>query len=609
MRRNRNKNLPSKSAVICLSMSMNICSLYTHTGVGHAHAFTFRSSGAIQSLLVPPPPSRGSHQAGAGAAQAAQAQTPTQTARFESSSPSPIDEIDVAEQEEKGIVNDDDDNDNDTPKNNSDSTISSSDGSDSSDSTDTGTGTVGSSATSKRQMMAFALPALGIFLASPLLSNIDNAFVGKTAGVVGLAALSPATICTDQMLYLFSFLSRATTGIVSRAYSETTTLPTTTLPTTTNTELVEESVVSPNIIAARNAASAPLSVAIGCGIFLSIVYAFFTPNMLQLLNADPSLHPQASRYIYWRGSIAWAALVQNVSLSVMLATRDAISPLKIIGLAAVVNVIGDSLLCVYPLRWGCAGAGAATAFATIFSSAFMVRNLASKNLLPKISLPSRRELKELFDYVGPLFAITITRLVGFTSMQRAAMRCGVQSLAAYQICVNCLIFFLLFGEPLSQLHQTKLPLLIDRMDGTSTLATVKSVLTLGCYAALGVSATALTALTFGTGFFTSDSVVQGQIVRTAPSVAIAIGTAIMGTTIDGAMLASRDFSFILALGVVTCIMQLLVLSRCTTLTGIFLSFAMRLGTYSISAMGRIALGQGALGKVLKQMRFKKGKDD
>jgi hypothetical protein len=74
---------------------------------------------------------------------------------------------------------------------------------------------------SKRNMLTFAIPALGIYLANPLLSNIDNAFVGRTVGTAGLAALSPATICTDQMLYMFAFLGRATTGMVSRAYAST----------------------------------------------------------------------------------------------------------------------------------------------------------------------------------------------------------------------------------------------------------------------------------------------------------------------------------------------------------------------------------------------------
>ena len=79
-------------------------------------------------------------------------------------------------------------------------------------------GSTDDSKASKRQMLRFAVPALGIYLTNPLLSNIDNAFVGRTVGTTGLAALSPATICTDQMIYLFSFLGRATTGIVARVY-------------------------------------------------------------------------------------------------------------------------------------------------------------------------------------------------------------------------------------------------------------------------------------------------------------------------------------------------------------------------------------------------------
>ncbi len=449
-------------------------------------------------------------------------------------------------------------------------------------------------AVSTHEMLSFALPALGIFLSAPLLSNIDNAFVGRTSGTTGLASLSPATICTDQMLYLFSFLSRATTGIVSRAYATSDSKGEHNEASSSN----GNNEIPSNILKAQTAASTPLTVALLSGVGLSIFYALFTPNMLKALDVDPSLRSQAAQYIYWRGSISWAALAQSVSLSVMLATRDAISPLKIIGLAVIVNVFGDALLCVYPFRCGCVGAGAATAFATLFSSFFMLKGLAEKNLLPKISIPKRHELKELFDYVGPLFAITITRLLGFTSMQRAAMRCGVQSLAAYQICSNCLIFFLLFGEPLSQLHQNRLPSLIDKKDESSIFSTMKSVLKLGCFTALTISAIALMALTFGTSFFTTDQAVTDIIVKTAPAVAIGIASAILGVTIDGAMLASRDFSFILVVGILTCFMQLSLVSRCSSLTGIFSTFALRLTTYSVAAIVRIGSGSGTLGKLL-----------
>jgi hypothetical protein len=103
---------------------------------------------------------------------------------------------------------------------------------------------------SKRELLRFAIPALGIYLANPLLSNIDNAFVGRTVGTAGLAALSPATICTDQSLYLFSFLGRATTGIVARAFA---------LPNDAASAVDATTLHNDNAPAARKAASARTS--------------------------------------------------------------------------------------------------------------------------------------------------------------------------------------------------------------------------------------------------------------------------------------------------------------------------------------------------------------
>jgi Na+-driven multidrug efflux pump len=432
---------------------------------------------------------------------------------------------------------------------------------------------------SKREMMKFAIPALGIFLAQPLMSNIDNAFVGKTAGTIGLAALSPATICTDQMLYLFSFISRATTGIVSRAYASKGT---------------EEE----NIAAARDAASTPLTFSIVCGIFLSIFYAFYTPKMLLALDVDPILRPASASYVYWRGAVSWAALVQSVCLSVLLATRDAVTPLKVIGVAAGVNMIGDALFCVYPFRMGTAGAAAATAFATVYSSGRLLQDLSKKNLLPKLSLPTWSTMKELLQYVGPLFIITIARLTGFISMQRRAMTFGTGPLAAYQICANALILFFLFGEPLSQLHQTKLPAFLDVNDKESTISTIKSVMTLAAYTSLGVGFATFLTLTLGPGLFTSDLGVQAIVRNTAPAVSVAVMQAIVTTALDGAMLASRDFSFIILVGLLTCYLQLVLAARCMSLSSIFGSFTIRLAVYVIAVVLRVGSGSGILGKVL-----------
>jgi Na+-driven multidrug efflux pump len=413
---------------------------------------------------------------------------------------------------------------------------------------------------SKRQMLGFAIPALGIYLSNPLLSNIDNAFVGRTIGTQGLAALSPATICTDQMLYLFSFLARATTGLVSRAYGGS------------GSE-------KGNVEAARDAASPPLTVALMCGFFLSLCYALFTPNMLAALNVNPALRGSAASYIYWRGAVAWAALAQSVALSVMMATRDSITPLKIIGLAVVVNIIGDFALCVWPLQWGCSGAAAATAFATLFSSAFMLGGLKRKGILPKIRIPSRKEWMGLMEFTGPLMAITVTRLIGFVNMQRTAMRLGVEQMAAYQLSINLVVFFLLFGEPLSQLSQTKLPTLLDAKDGPMAKATLKSVLTLGALTAVGMGTVAALTLWFGSGVFSSDLAVQALTKDAVPAVFLTVATAIFA----GRWLVSlRDSSVWLVM------LRLLrsysyILFRCILLSFSFLLFYYY---YSIYSYGR-----------------------
>ncbi|GKY92589.1 hypothetical protein MPSEU_000229000 [Mayamaea pseudoterrestris] len=436
---------------------------------------------------------------------------------------------------------------------------------------------------SKRSMMKFAVPALGIFLASPLLSNIDNAFVGRTVGSAGLAALSPGTICTDTLLYLFSFLSRATTGIVSRAFAAE-----------------DEETTEGNIDAAREAASAPLSVALISGVILSCLYAYFTPNLLEIFNVDLALRKDAASYIYWRGAFTWAALFQSIALTVLLATRDAITPLKIVTFASVLNIVGDYMLCVWPVKWGCAGAAAATSAATLISSGFLLQALRKKRLLPAIRFPSRKQLGSLMEFTGPLLAITLTRMGGLIAMQKSAMALGVQSLAAYQMCINLVIFFLLFGEPLSQLSQTKLPSLVDAGDRDGVKATLKSVGTLSVLVAASVGGIAFASLQWCSGLFSSDPIVQMMSRNVAPAVFMTVVASIASVAIDGAMLASRDFGFMLTVGLTTFIAQLGMLRHSTSLSWVFGSFTMRLGIYSILALVRGALGYGPIGRMLKK---------
>jgi len=124
-------------------------------------------------------------------------------------------------------------------------------------------------------------------------------------------------------------------------------------------------------------------------------------------------------------------------LFVLLATRDAISPLKVIVLPV--------RLCVWPLWWACWSSRRHFIRYLIKSYLSLIRTMRKKHLLPMICIPSSEQMKELLQYVSPLIFVIATRLIGFVSMQRAVMRLEVTQLASYELCFNPL-FFLYYLE-------------------------------------------------------------------------------------------------------------------------------------------------------------------
>lgn len=104
---------------------------------------------------------------------------------------------------------------------------------------------------------------------------------------------------------------------------------------------------------------------------------------------------------------------QSILLALFMVSKDAVTPLKIISLAAAANVVGDWFLCSWPLRLGCAGAAAATSLATFISSAMMVYSLRKRHMMPRIKMPTKAEFYELLGFTGPLLAITIVSVLDY----------------------------------------------------------------------------------------------------------------------------------------------------------------------------------------------------
>ena len=67
------------------------------------------------------------------------------------------------------------------------------------------------------RIIRFAIPAMGVWLCSPILSMIDASAVGLLAGTAQQASLSPAVAVTDYGGLLVAFMYTATTNLVAGA--------------------------------------------------------------------------------------------------------------------------------------------------------------------------------------------------------------------------------------------------------------------------------------------------------------------------------------------------------------------------------------------------------
>jgi hypothetical protein len=67
------------------------------------------------------------------------------------------------------------------------------------------------------KIIKFAIPAVGVWMCSPLLSLIDTSCVGLLSGTAQQAALNPAVAVTDYSALLVAFMYTATTNLVAGA--------------------------------------------------------------------------------------------------------------------------------------------------------------------------------------------------------------------------------------------------------------------------------------------------------------------------------------------------------------------------------------------------------
>ena len=373
-------------------------------------------------------------------------------------------------------------------------------------------------------MIRFALPALGSWLVSPLMSLVDTAVVGRSASSLELAALGPATMVGDSLSYLFSFLSVATTNLIA-------------------TSLASEDAGGDDAV--REILATAVRLALLCGVASCAAQLCFGRTVLARYTGGRSAAcvAPAFEYVRVRALGAPAALLTKVSIAACLATRDSVTPLVVVAAGGALN-LGLDVLLVSVLGYGISGAAWAT-FASEVACAAAALLAVTRKLGPRAAaarralLPTRAQLTEYATFARPLLLTLAGKIATIRASRTSPPPLASPAPRRTACSWASTGSWLPFAETLSQTGQTFLPEAIV-VGGVRPL-----VRRLAGGAIVGAASAAASGalLTFAPHFFTADAAVVACVRSLLPLVCGCIATLTM-CALEGTLLATRDLAFL-----------------------------------------------------------------
>ncbi|KAA8546027.1 hypothetical protein F0562_020522 [Nyssa sinensis] len=373
------------------------------------------------------------------------------------------------------------------------------------------------------EIVKFSGPAVGLWICGPLMSLIDTVVIGQGSSIE-LAALGPGTVFCDNTSYVFMFLSIATSNMVATSLAKK------------DKDEVQHQI------------SILLSVGLTCGVLMLFFTNFLGAWALTAFTGSKNAHiiPAANTYVQIRG-LAWpAVLVGWVAQSASLGMKDSWGPLKALAVASAVNGIGDVVLCTF-LGYGIAGAAWATMVSQVIAAYMMVEDLNKKGYNAfSISLPSSRELLQIFMLSAPVFVTMMSKVAFYSLIVYFATSMGTHTVAAHQIMIQMYSMCTVWGEPLSQTAQSFMPELMHGVNQSLAKARLllKSLLIIGALSGLILGSIGTSVPWLFPKVFSPDPAVIQEVHKVLIPYFLALCITPCVHSLEGTLLAGRDLKFI-----------------------------------------------------------------
>ena len=408
------------------------------------------------------------------------------------------------------------------------------------------------------ECLNFALPALGIYICSPLMSLIDASFIGRLSSSVELAALGPASSISDSAPLPLLFLSIGATNLIAKSYANK--------DHEATTQISRTSILMGTIFS----------------IFLGIaVYTLATPiSTLYCGGGAQLLIPFCSKYVAIRALALPAVVITTIAQAICIGTKDTKTPMLSVGVAAIFNLLGDYILVKGPLQMGIAGAAYATSISQYIAAILLLRILKQRKFLSLPTLPTTSSnngstndddnttttttttmsatVKQLLSFIPFLFVMMI-KMAWHNSCSATAASLGGVKAAAHTALLSVAMVCMVLGDVGSSLSQAFLPPFVKSTTSTTTttsttkesvsssfdldaaMPTMKQLLK--CTLSISTTVMLLAAIIIG-GFgsqITNDPAVLVEMKRTLPWIVATLSFHGSAVTLEGLLLSQKKF--------------------------------------------------------------------
>jgi MATE family, multidrug efflux pump len=367
-----------------------------------------------------------------------------------------------------------------------------------------------------REILRYAVPALGALAAEPLYLMVDTAIVGHI-GTPQLAALALAATLLTLATTLCNFLTYGTTAHVARLHG-----------------------ARQEARAGEVAAQALwLALAIG-GVLLAACIAFAGP-LLSVVGGSGHVADLAARYLRISAIGLPCALIALSGQGYLRGVGDLRSPLVIVVAANAANVVLEVLF-VYVFHWGLDGSAWGTVIAQLgMGAAFVVLLLRARAASRR---PNRALLRSLLRMGGDIVVRTGALLGSFTIASAVLARVGAASLGAHQVAFGLFVFVALALDAIAIAGQVVVGGRLGAGDADGAYAAARRMLELALLAGIVLGGVLLALQGPLPRLFTDDGRVIERAQEIWPLFALMQPAAAVVFALDGVLIGAGDTRFL-----------------------------------------------------------------